>query len=76
VTVRHRASSESEARALWASVAADNPSYITGSVTGDVLEIRVAAKNARSLRQTLDDLLAALGTAERAASAARGREPT
>ncbi|MCI4326659.1 MAG: hypothetical protein L3K16_03365 [Thermoplasmata archaeon] len=73
MTVRHRASSESEARALWAAVVADNPSYVTGGVTGEVLEIRVAAKSARSLRQTLDDLLAALGTAERAAAAARAR---
>jgi hypothetical protein len=76
VTIRHRAASETEARALWAAVAADNPSYVTGAVSGEILEIHVAAANARSLRQTIDDLLAALGVAERAASASRGRSGT
>jgi Transcription factor Pcc1 len=76
VTIRHRAASEAEARALWAAVAADNPSYVTGAVSGEILEIHVAAANARSLRQTIDDLLAALGVAERAASASRGRYGT
>ena len=69
--VRHRAASEAEARALWAAVAADNPAYVTGEVAGDTLEIRVAAAGAGSIRQTLDDLLAALGAADRAAATAR-----
>ena len=73
MTVRHRAASEAEARALWAAVAADNPSYVTGEVVGDTLEIRVAAAQAGSVRQTLDDLLAALGAADRAAATARRR---
>ena len=69
--LRHRAASESEARALWAAVAADNPEYVTGRVVGDTLEIRIAPAGVRSVRQTADDLLAALGAAERAAAAAR-----
>jgi hypothetical protein len=71
VTVEHRASSPAHAAALWASVAADNPSFVDGGVDGDRLHFRVAAPNAASLRQTLDDLLAALGAADRAAAPAK-----
>jgi hypothetical protein len=71
VTVEHRAGSAADAEALWASVAADNPSYVEGGVEGETLRFRVAAKSAASLRQTLDDLLAALGAADRAAASAR-----
>jgi hypothetical protein len=73
VTLRYRAPSEAEAHELWAAVAADNPEFVTGAVSGDTLEIRVAAAGSRSVRQTLDDLLAALSAAERAAAAARRR---
>lgn len=66
MTVEHRAASAAEAAALWASVAADNPSYIEGGADGEWVRFRVAAPNASSLRQTLDDLLAAFGAAERA----------
>jgi hypothetical protein len=76
VTLRHRAASEAEARALWAAVAADNPAYVTGTVTGDTLEIRVAAAGPRSVRQTVDDLLAALAAAERTARAGARRAPS
>jgi hypothetical protein len=66
VTIEHRASSPGDAAALWAAVAADNPSYVEGGVVGELLRIRVVAPSAGSLRQTLDDLLAALSAAERA----------
>jgi hypothetical protein len=66
VTVVHRAGSAADAAALWAAVAADNPSYVQGGVEGEVLSFHVAAPSAASLRQTLDDLLAALSAAERA----------
>jgi hypothetical protein len=66
VTVVHRSGSPGDAAALWAAVAVDNPSYVQGGVEGEVLRFYVAAPNAASLRQTLDDLLAALSAAERA----------
>jgi Transcription factor Pcc1 len=47
------------------AVAADDPAYIHGSVEGATLEIRVDASSARSLRATLDDLLACVQVAER-----------
>ena len=51
---------------MWAAVVADNPDFVTGSVEGSLLRITVAAAGARSVRATLDDLLAALSTSERA----------
>jgi hypothetical protein len=52
-------------------VAVDNPPYVNGGVEGELLRFRVAAPNAASLRQTLDDLLAALSAAERSQRAGR-----
>ncbi|MCI4325993.1 MAG: hypothetical protein L3K00_09020 [Thermoplasmata archaeon] len=75
MTVEHRAPSPAHAAALWASVAADNPSFVDGGVDGDLLRFHVHAPNAASLRQTLDDLLAALGVAERAAAPTRSSPP-
>jgi len=76
VTVVHRAGSPADAAALWAAVAADNPSYVRGGVEGEMLRFHVAAPSAASLRQTLDDLLAALGVAERARNPRRSPTPS
>jgi hypothetical protein len=46
---------------------------VTGEVEGSTLRIHIEAASARSLRATLDDLLAALAAAERSAAAARRR---
>ncbi|MCI4356166.1 MAG: hypothetical protein L3K18_03340 [Thermoplasmata archaeon] len=51
----------------------DNPDFVDGGTDGSTLRFRVRARNARSLRATLDDLLAALGAADRAATANRRR---
>jgi hypothetical protein len=75
VTVEHRAASPADAAALWASVAADNPSFVDGGVEGEMLKFHVTAPNAASLRQTLDDLLAALGVAVRATAPRRHSPP-
>ncbi|MCI4348865.1 MAG: hypothetical protein L3J93_01420 [Thermoplasmata archaeon] len=44
----------------------DNPAFLHGGVRGTHLVIEVEGDRAGSLRQTLDDLLACIGVAERA----------
>ena len=73
MTIARTAASPEEARALWTAVIADNPEFVEGGVEGSTLSIQVRAPSARSLRATLDDLLAALAAAERSAATARRR---
>jgi hypothetical protein len=66
--VRRACASAAEAERLRAAVAADDPAFVVVSVEGTTLVARVTAGSARSARATLDDLLACLGAAERAAT--------
>ena len=65
VVVRRRCASPSEAEALRAAVAADNPSYVGVSVEGTDLVIRLDTASTASARTTLEDLIACLQVAER-----------
>ncbi len=67
VVVRRRCRSPEAARALRAAVRADTPDFVRFRVRGPTLTIRLEAATAASARATLDDLLACLGAAERAA---------
>ena len=66
--VRRACASPAEAERFRAAVEADNPEFVHVTVEGSDLVVRVAASSAASARATLDDLLACLGAAERAAS--------
>lgn len=70
VHVRYRSASAEEARALVDALGADNPPYVTVSVDGAEITLRVTARSAASARTTLDDLLAGLSVAERTRRAA------
>lgn len=66
--VRRACASPTEAARLRAAVVADNPDYARADVEGATLVLRIAAPSAASARATLEDLLACLGAAERAAA--------
>jgi hypothetical protein len=68
VVVRHRCPSPEAARTLRAAVAVDNPPYVAIDLEGTELVIRLTASSAASARATLEDLLACLSAAERAAA--------
>lgn len=68
VTVRHRCAHRELAEALRRAVIADNPPYVTVTTEGSDLLVRVTARSAASARTTLDDLMACLSAAERAAA--------
>jgi hypothetical protein len=64
--VVHRTYASAEvAEQVRRAVAADDPSYVHGSVVGATLEYRLEAPHAASARATLDDLLACVNAAER-----------
>jgi hypothetical protein len=67
VVLRRRCGSAGEAERLRAAVAADNPPFVRVEVLGDELVVTVPPASAASVRSTVDDLLACLGAAERAA---------
>ncbi len=71
VRLRRRCASPDEAERLRAAVVADNPSFVGVSTDGADLLVSVAAASASSVRATIDDLLACLGAAERAAAVDR-----
>ena len=73
VTVRHPCGRPATAEALRRAVVADNPSYVEVTTEGAELVVRVTARSASSARTTLDDLMACLSAAERAAAAASAR---
>ena len=68
VTVRHPCGRRAVAEALRRAVVADNPSYVEVTTEGADLIVRVMARSASSARTTLDDLMACLSVAERAAA--------
>jgi hypothetical protein len=68
VVLRHACASATEADRLRAAVVADNPDYVRVDVEGADLVVRVTAPSPGSARATLDDLLACVSAAERAAS--------
>ena len=59
--------SAADARRLADAVRADNPRYVAVEADGATLRVRVRAATAASARATLEDLLACLQAAERAA---------
>jgi hypothetical protein len=65
--VRRRCASRSAAERLRDAVSADNPEYVRVEVEGTDLVVRVTATSPASARTTLDDVLACLSAAERAA---------
>lgn len=69
MVVRRSCASVEEAHRLRAAVAVDNPAFVRVEVEGTSLVVRVVAASAASARATLDDLLACLHAAERAAPA-------
>jgi hypothetical protein len=67
VEVRRACASPAEAERLLAAVAADNPEFVRMGVEESDLVVRLTAPTPASARATLDDLLACLAAAERAA---------
>jgi hypothetical protein len=67
VDLRRTGRSAREAEALLAAIRADTPDFVALSTDGPTLRIRLAASSAGSARATLEDLLACLQAAERAA---------
>ncbi|MGA8542629.1 MAG: KEOPS complex subunit Pcc1 [Thermoplasmata archaeon] len=65
--VRRPCASSNEAERLRAALAADNPSFVRVEVEGTALVIRVTAASPASARATLEDLMACVSAAERAA---------
>ncbi len=60
-----------EAERVAAAVGADNPAFLRLRVEGARLEIELGPSTPASARATLDDLVACLNAAERAAAAVR-----
>ncbi|MGI0071367.1 MAG: KEOPS complex subunit Pcc1 [Thermoplasmata archaeon] len=68
VVARRACASAAEAGRLRAALAADNPSFVRVNIEGSDLVVRLTATSAASARASLDDLLACLAVAEKAAS--------
>ena len=66
VVVRHRGADAESSEALRRAVAADNPAYVEVRTEGAELVVRTSANSARTVRSTIDDLMACLTAAERA----------
>jgi hypothetical protein len=67
VVARRTCASQEAAERLRRALAVDTPEFVTLSVEGAALTIRTQAASARSVRATLEDLIACLQAAERAA---------
>jgi hypothetical protein len=62
---RRTCGSQEEAERLRRALAVDTPEYVTLAVEGRDLVVGTRAASARSVRATLEDLLACLQVAER-----------
>lgn len=69
VVLRRKGTTEAEARALRAAVAADNPAFVLVDQEGADLVVRLTSASAASARATLEDLIACVQVAERTARA-------
>lgn len=58
--------SESEARAVMDALDPDNAGYVESELQGDKLVFRMRSESAGTLRNTADDLMACIKTAEEA----------
>jgi hypothetical protein len=76
VDLRRAGRTAREAEALLAAVRADTPEYVHLSVDGRTLRVGLPAASATSARATLEDLLACLQAAERAALPLTEERPT
>ncbi len=63
---RRTCASAEEAERLRRALAVDTPEFVTLAVEGTDLTLRTSAPSARSVRATLEDLIACLQAAERA----------
>ena len=71
VRLRRRCADRASAEALRRTVLADDPAFVSVAVEGSDLVVSASARSAASLRETLEDLLACLGAAERTLGLAR-----
>ncbi len=69
VAIRHACASAESAEHLRRAVVADNPAYVSVTVEGTELIVRLTARSAASARSTLEDLMACLAAAERTRAA-------
>ncbi len=65
VVLGRRYASPEAAERLWRVLSADQAGFVATRRDGPELEFTVAARDARSARATIDDLLACLAAAER-----------
>lgn len=70
-TLRLRFASRDEAERLAAALAPENDGFLTTRVEGETLVAEADAPSAASLLRTLDETLACLAAAEKAARVAR-----
>ncbi len=69
--LRRRCADPASADALRRAVLADNPDFVSVTVEGSDLVVAASADSPSSLRETIEDLLACLGAAEKALGLAR-----
>ncbi|NLL94591.1 MAG: hypothetical protein GX224_02380 [Thermoplasmatales archaeon] len=62
--------SEKIAKAVFAAIGPDNEGYVESTLDGKKIRFEIRAESVGALRNTADDLLACLGTAEAAAGLA------
>ena len=65
-------SNESEAYAIFAALNPDNEGYVYSELRGNTLLFTVSADNAGTMKNTADDLMACLKTAEDAIGVVKG----
>ena len=70
-TLRLAFASEDEARRMLQALSPENGAFLSGRVEGRALVLDAAADSPLGLLHTLDDALACLGAAERAARVGR-----
>lgn len=63
------------AKAIYDSIAPDNEGYVETYLTGCLLKMKIAAENAGTLRNTMDDLMACIKAAEEASGLVPGTAP-
>ena len=63
--------SGTEARAVMDALGPDNAGYVESELRGDKLVFRMGSESAGTLRNTADDLMACIKTAEGAVDAGR-----
>jgi tRNA threonylcarbamoyladenosine modification (KEOPS) complex Pcc1 subunit len=73
--LRIRYDDERTAKAVFDSISPDNEGYVSTELSGKELVLKIVSDNAGTLRNTADDLMACIKTAEEASGLVSGPAP-